>query len=382
MTPTVQPSRTVESRRNGRSSRGDSNSHALLPEDQFIAAVSRERQRSERSKKPFVLMLAEIRELDSEKFRDALVSKAIDVLRHSIRATDVVGWYRSDHALGVIFTELGNADKELALVTLKSRMSNLLYDNLGGVGSGAIKLLFHWFPEDPVPPGGSLDLSVYPECQRQTPPKKMALSIKRVMDLLASALALVFLSWLLFAIVLLIKATSRGPALFRQTRIGQHGKAFTFLKFRSMQVGNDAAIHKEYVARLIAGKIEAPAQGKQEVFKITNDPRVTPIGRILRKTSLDELPQLINVLKGEMSLIGPRPPVPYEFECYDLWHRRRVLEVKPGITGLWQVRGRSRTSFDEMVRLDLHYTRNWSLWLDFKILLDTPRAVFSGDGAY
>jgi lipopolysaccharide/colanic/teichoic acid biosynthesis glycosyltransferase len=382
MTLTFQPSRNGESGRNGRSSRGGSNFHALLPEDQFIAAISRERQRSERSKKPFVLMLAEIRELDSVKFRDALVSKAIDVLRHSIRATDIVGWYRSDQALGVIFTELGNADKSLALVTLQSRMNGVLHRNLEGVGSAAIKLSFHWFPEDPVPPGGLLDLSVYPECQRQAPPKKMALGVKRVIDLLASSLALIFLSWFFAAIVLLIKATSKGPALFRQTRIGQHGKPFTFLKFRSMYVGNDATIHKEYVARLIAGKTETPAQGKQEVFKIVNDPRVTPIGRILRKTSLDELPQLINVLNGEMSLIGPRPPVPYEFECYDLWHRRRVLEVKPGITGLWQVRGRSRTSFDDMVRLDLHYTRNWSLWLDLKILLDTPKAVLSGDGAY
>jgi len=382
MIPTVQSARTVESGRNGRSPNGARNFQAPLSEDQFVAAVSRERQRSERSKKPFLLMLAEIRELDSTKFRDALISKVIHVLRHSIRATDVVGWYRSDQVLGVIFAELGNAGKDVALGTLKSRMSDVLHQSLEGVGSAAIKLSFHWFPEDTVPPGGSVDLSVYPECQRQTPPKKMALSVKRAMDLLASSLALLFLSWLLFAIVLLIKATSKGPALFRQTRIGEHGKPFTFLKFRSMYVDNDATIHKEYVARLIAGKTDSPAQGKPEVFKITNDPRVTPIGRILRKTSLDELPQLINVLKGQMSLIGPRPPVPYEFERYDLWHRRRVLEVKPGITGLWQVRGRSRTSFDEMVRLDLHYTRNWSLWLDFKILLDTPRAVFSGDGAY
>jgi lipopolysaccharide/colanic/teichoic acid biosynthesis glycosyltransferase len=102
----------------------------------------------------------------------------------------------------------------------------------------------------------------------------------------------------------------------------------------------------------------------------------------LRKTSLDELPQLVNVLRGEMSLIGPRPPVPYEFESYDIWHRRRVVEVKPGITGLWQVNGRSRTSFDEMVRLDLRYAKDWSFWLDMKILLQTPAAVFSGDGAY
>jgi lipopolysaccharide/colanic/teichoic acid biosynthesis glycosyltransferase len=118
------------------------------------------------------------------------------------------------------------------------------------------------------------------------------------------------------------------------------------------------------------------------VYKITNDPRVTALGRFLRKTSLDELPQLINVIRGEMSLIGPRPPVPYEFQRYGLWHRRRVLEIKPGITGLWQVNGRSRTNFDDMVRLDLQYAKQWSLWLDLKILLQTPKAVLFGNGAY
>ena len=115
---------------------------------------------------------------------------------------------------------------------------------------------------------------------------------------------------------------------------------------------------------------------------MTNDPRVTPLGRFLRKTSLDELPQFINVLKGDMSLVGPRPPIPYEFENYDTWHRRRVLEAKPGITGLWQVMGRSRTTFDEMVRLDLQYIRDQSFWLDLKILVKTPVAVLSGSGAY
>ncbi|MGC2230023.1 MAG: sugar transferase, partial [Candidatus Acidiferrum sp.] len=124
------------------------------------------------------------------------------------------------------------------------------------------------------------------------------------------------------------------------------------------------------------------AEGKPAVFKITNDPRVTPIGRFLRKTSLDELPQFWNVLRGEMSLVGPRPPVPYEFKIYNIWHRRRVLEVKPGVTGLWQVSGRSRMSFDDMVRLDLRYTQSWSLWLDVKILMATPRAVLTGEGAY
>ena len=118
------------------------------------------------------------------------------------------------------------------------------------------------------------------------------------------------------------------------------------------------------------------------VYKLTNDPRVTAVGRFLRKTSLDEFPQFWNVLRGEMSLVGPRPPVAYEFEMYDYWHRRRVLELKPGVTGLWQVNGRSRTCFDDMVRLDLRYSQTWSLWLDLKILLATPLAVVAGNGAH
>ena len=137
-------------------------------------------------------------------------------------------------------------------------------------------------------------------------------------------------------------------------------------------------------AGFIAGATEGAEKDASEpkVCKITNDPRVTTVGRFLRKLSLDEFPQFWNVLRGEMSLVGPRPPVPYEFEVYDFWHRRRVLEVKPGVTGLWQVSGRSRTSFDDMVRLDLQYSQKWSLWLDLKILLATPRAVVTGEGAY
>jgi lipopolysaccharide/colanic/teichoic acid biosynthesis glycosyltransferase len=158
---------------------------------------------------------------------------------------------------------------------------------------------------------------------------------------------------------------------------------FTFLKFRSMYVNNDASIHKEYVQQLIAGEAERNGNENGEgVFKITNDPRITSIGKVLRRASLDELPQFINVLRGEMSLVGPRPPVAYEVEAYDVWHRRRILEAKPGITGLWQVNGRSRVKFDDMVRLDLQYAKTWSPWLDVKILLRTPGAVISGGGAY
>jgi lipopolysaccharide/colanic/teichoic acid biosynthesis glycosyltransferase len=150
-----------------------------------------------------------------------------------------------------------------------------------------------------------------------------------------------------------------------------------------MYVNNDSRIHEEYVKQFIVGAsgTEQTSANQQKLYKLAADPRITPLGRILRNTSLDELPQFLNVLRGEMSLVGPRPPVVYEFRRYDLWHKQRLLAVKPGITGLWQVDGRSRVKFDEMVRLDIRYARSWSLWLDIKILLQTPRAVLSGNGA-
>jgi len=184
-------------------------------------------------------------------------------------------------------------------------------------------------------------------------------------------------------IALAIRLSSKGPVLFKQERLGQFGKKFILLKFRSMRTDCDPRIHQEYVSQFIAGQVDSGSpSGDKTVFKIQADPRVTSVGRFLRKTSLDELPQFWNVLVGEMSLVGPRPPIPYEFTSYDLWHRRRVLEIKPGITGLWQVEGRSRTRFDDMVRLDLKYAQAWSIWLDVKILLQTPGAVLTGEGAH
>jgi lipopolysaccharide/colanic/teichoic acid biosynthesis glycosyltransferase len=152
-----------------------------------------------------------------------------------------------------------------------------------------------------------------------------------------------------------------------------------------MYVDTDSKIHEKYVKEFILwnkrGDDELASLKQDGQFKINRDPRVTPVGRFLRKTSLDELPQLFNVLVGNMSLVGPRPPLPYEVECYDTWHMRRVYEACPGITGLWQVKGRSRTTFDDMVRLDLQYVNKWSLWADIKILLQTPWAVLSCKGA-
>jgi lipopolysaccharide/colanic/teichoic acid biosynthesis glycosyltransferase len=151
-----------------------------------------------------------------------------------------------------------------------------------------------------------------------------------------------------------------------------------------MYVDSDYNVHKEYVTRLIASHPVSIGKGESErsVYKLTNDMRITRLGRILRRTSLDELPQFLNVFKGDMSLVGPRPPIPYELAAYQTWHRRRLLGVKPGITGLWQVMGRSSIRFDEMVRLDLRYASTWTPWLDLKILLRTPGAVIKGSGAY
>ena len=149
-----------------------------------------------------------------------------------------------------------------------------------------------------------------------------------------------------------------------------------------MHANVEHALHQEYVTWFIKSSGEAHPADTPGFFKLTNDPRVTPVGRFLRKTSLDEIPQFLNVLTGSMSLVGPRPPVPYEFECYEMWHRQRLVAVKPGITGQWQVGGRSRTTFDEMVRIDLKYSSSWTVWGDVKILLQTPRAVLSGVGAY
>jgi lipopolysaccharide/colanic/teichoic acid biosynthesis glycosyltransferase len=209
--------------------------------------------------------------------------------------------------------------------------------------------------------------------------------VKRILDIIGSFMLLVLCLPLLVLIGVAIKLTSKGPILFKQTRIGQFGQHFTFLKFRSMYTDADSRLHQQYVQKFILqskdgnGAHEALKQGG--FFKLNQDPRITPVGRFIRTTSLDELPQLLNVLAGTMSLVGPRPPIPYEAEHYDMWHRRRVLEGKPGITGLWQVKGRSRTTFEDMVRLDLQYIDEWSLWTDVKLLLQTPWTVIKCEGA-
>jgi lipopolysaccharide/colanic/teichoic acid biosynthesis glycosyltransferase len=286
--------------------------------------------------------------------------------------------------VGVMFTEI-TPDNNLVLSTILARISDFLRDWLTTEQFSQIKFSFHLFPEewDPQNPDRPSNPTLYPDLHERNGLNWVSRGIKRIMDVSGSVVLLLLLSPVFFVIAAAIKLTSRGPVLFRQQRIGEHGTPFTFLKFRSMYINNDASQHKEYVRQLIAGQAaKHSAKGKgEDVFKLTNDPRITTVGNFLRRTSLDELPQFINVLRGEMSLVGPRPPVPYEVEAYATWHRRRLLEAKPGITGLWQVHGRSRVGFDDMVRLDLRYARQSSPWLDVKILLQTPKAVIAGNGA-
>ena len=198
--------------------------------------------------------------------------------------------------------------------------------------------------------------------------------MKRSFDVLASLVIVLAASPLMIFVALAIKLSSHGPVFYSQQRIGYRGKAFAFMKFRSMHQGNDDRIHREYTRKWITENRAHTEQGEGKTFKIVNDPRIFPVGRFIRKYSIDELPQLFNVLKGEMSLIGPRPALPYEVEVYREWHRRR-FEAPPGITGLWQVSGRNRLSFDEMVRLDIDYLENWSILLDLQILWRTVRVV-------
>jgi len=204
--------------------------------------------------------------------------------------------------------------------------------------------------------------------------------VKRSCDLIisAAAIALLFPLWLLVAI--LIKLDSKGPIFYTQERVGMDGRLFLLYKFRTMQAGADPDLHREYQRAFIAGRAEANlGDVNRPTYKLQADPRITRIGKTLRRTSLDEVPQLLNVLMGDMSLVGPRPPIPYEVEAYELWHRKR-LDMKPGLTGLWQVSGRNRLPFEEMVRLDLFYIENWSLLLDLKIILRTGFVMLGGEG--
>ena len=207
--------------------------------------------------------------------------------------------------------------------------------------------------------------------------------LKRVLDIVIASMMLILAGPLMLTVAFLVKRTSAGPILFTQERLGKDGKPFSFFKFRSMENNSNDTIHRQFAAMFINGDESGCTSSNDgdKVFKLKSDPRITPIGAWLRRTSVDELPQLFNILKGDMSLVGPRPPIAYEIENYQPWHMERLKAV-PGLTGLWQVSGRSSVSFEEMVRLDIHYINNWSIWWDLSIILRTVPVVLWGTGGY
>ena len=377
---------TSESRigSNGRSNSDATSGLEMLAQELFTKQLGVERKRAERSGLRFVLMLLDPTRLVRGKPKEGALERIISALAHAIRETDVKGWY-AESVIGVVFTEIGTADGTPVAEALLNRITDALSRALPMEDMNEISLSFHIYPEDwdgggPNHPAGS---RLYPDLARHMEGKRASYALKRSLDVIGSLAALVVLSPVFLLIGLAVKLTSEGPVFFRQKRLGQYGKKFTFFKFRSMYFSTDHTIHEQYIGNYIAGTLVAAGQDNHKpVYKMTNDPRITPIGRLLRRTSLDELPQFFNVLRGEMSLVGPRPPLPYEFKRYGVWHRRRLLAVKPGITGIWQVEGRSKVPFDEMVRMDLRYAKSWSLWMDVKILFRTPLALLNSDGAY
>jgi lipopolysaccharide/colanic/teichoic acid biosynthesis glycosyltransferase len=343
----------------------------MLTRAEFLRMVQREKRRTDRSHSALSLALLEI-DSGHRGARDAMLEKICAV----VRETDYTAAIDED-SIAVLLPDTGEA----GLTSFMDKVALARHAHvLSVVGAtypdaGFDKLVAERMgtPRSRHP----VDADELPASAAQGYP------LKRTLDVVGAIAALVLLSPLFLVVALLIKFTSPGPIIFRQQRIGQGGVPFIFYKFRSMRVNNDDKVHREYVASLIDGKPTSSGEvaGTAGQFKMKADPRVTAIGRFIRKTSIDEIPQFWNVLKGDMSLVGPRPPVTYEADRYKAWHRRRILDLKPGLTGIWQVEGRSRVSFDDMVRMDLRYLRESSLGFDIKILLKTVSVVVFCEGA-
>jgi lipopolysaccharide/colanic/teichoic acid biosynthesis glycosyltransferase len=327
--------------------------------NEFLESMVRERERSDRFGGVFSLVVFDLGPFGS---RRAPCIDFLDHLRRRVRRPDIVGW-------------LGRNRAGLLLPDTKSRGAIRLQKSILEQFEG--KATFPWrvyeYPALPVaapvaPPlsdspgtiffaGAAADLFAIPLPRG-----------KRLFDIAGSLLALILLSPPLLILAALIRLGSPGPVLFRQKRIGWGGKPFQCLKFRTMKTGADACLHTDHIQTCM--KTGAPLRKLDDV-----DRRITPFGRFLRRTCLDELPQLINILKGEMSFVGPRPEVYEISKSYSPWHARR-FDATPGLTGLWQVNGKNRTTFPQMMRMDIQYVRRRSLWLDAKILLKTVPAIF------
>ncbi|MEY6432076.1 sugar transferase [Thioalkalicoccus limnaeus] len=296
-------------------------------------------------------------------------------LQNHIRETDLLGWYAHNQIAILLDTDEHGARECIGRIKSKEKTDtagHALTFQLLSYSESASSFVESHRPRVPA---------LFIDCDPRIASKSQLIS-KRLLDLCGSLIGILLLAPVMIAAALAVKLTSSGPIIFRQVRLGKDGKPFKFLKFRSMRADADQSLHRRHVKALMARDEKDEAMCERKAwFKIEADPRITPVGRFLRQTSIDELPQLFNVLRGDMSLVGPRPPIPYEVESYSAWHLRRILEVKPGITGFWQVEGRGAVTFDDMVRLDLQYARHWTVLTDIRILLKTVIVVLQQRGA-
>lgn len=338
----------------------------VLGRHHFLKQLEREKLRTDRSKAALSVVLFQ---LDASARQEHVVESLLRVLHCGKRETDVLGYLRKD-VVALLLPDTDENGLRGFLAKIEDRVERFGASTLSGTYPDQ---LFDQLLTEPR------DLSTLPFCLvgELGSRSESGYPLKRVLDIAGATVGIILFSPLMLITAIAVALDTRGPIFFRQIRVGKGGVPFVFYKFRSMFVNADDRIHREFVTKLIQGRLEEINQGDAEnpYYKLRSDPRVTRVGNFIRETSIDELPQLFNVLKGDMSLVGPRPPLPYEVENYESWHLARILELKPGITGLWQVQGHSSTTFDDMVRLDLRYIRGCSFSLDLKILLKTVRSV-------
>jgi lipopolysaccharide/colanic/teichoic acid biosynthesis glycosyltransferase len=382
--------------------------HSIHSVDRFRAILRNEQDRASRSEHEFSLLLFDI---DGGRTGSGQLRDLKDALTGRIRAIDEVGWLDGKH-LGVMLPYTSAVGAQMLAVDIYQALSTTPDTLEWAVYTYPSK----WFADDDGDPRQYYFRDILPEWGTEESPDSCASvedvaggacasnaggrlvqaggngellaqtsrplrhrplpTWKRAMDIVGAAGGLILTSPFLLIMSLVIKIVSRGPVFFKQQRIGYMGKPFTMWKFRTMRVGADTSNHRQHVTRLINGCGQNGEGFGKPMIKLDDDPQIIPFGRILRKTCLDELPQLVNVLRGHMSLVGPRPAIAYEVEAYASWHHRR-LDTVPGVTGLWQVNGKNRLTFNEMVRLDIEYLKERSFWLDIGILLKTPLAVLS-----
>ena len=342
----------------------------------FAKSIERERARVDRNAHEFSLITYEV---DRSELNKPSNRKLLKLLPQRMRITDEAGWIDEQHVGVLLFSTKEQNARNFA---------RQVEEIITAEDLSAPSYYIYTYPSSSngPPTGGRRKEKSGQAKDRQASQENYPLSgcdiiltanykmpkWKRLMDIVGAAMGLALLSPLFLLIGAFIKIVSPGPVFFKQERIGLGGRPFTFWKFRTMKVDVDTTAHQQLLHNLISD-VSRDDSGKP-MTKLDHDPQIIPCGKILRKSCIDELPQLFNVLLGDMSLIGPRPPIPYEVDAYDCWHTAR-LSVIPGMTGLWQVSGKNRLTFKEMVRLDISYNRKSSFWLDLKILFHTPRAI-------